>query len=151
MGDYGGVDLNGYFPPDQIDIHDFCDLYEGHYPVIASCLGLDVAIAPLAHTEFNRCKSPLKFAEYTFLGYPSILENIETYSPYVKDGEDALLASDPDQWGFALNQLYNNPGLRAKLHWNAQQLCKSLFDVNTVCYEWLNAFKSVFEEQGVSK
>jgi glycosyltransferase involved in cell wall biosynthesis len=145
MGDWSSVNLEDFFNPAQLETHGFCDLYEGHYPVIASCLGLDVAIAPLAHTEFNRCKSPLKFAEYTFLGFPTILENIETYNIYVQPGEDALLASDPDQWVWALNTLYENKDLRAKLKWNALQLCQSLFDVEKVCWEWLEAYKSVLE------
>ena len=149
MGDYGGVDLDGYFPKDQIETHPFCDLYTDHYPTVAACLGLDVAIAPLAHTEFNRCKSPLKFAEYTYLGYPCILENIETYSPYVTDGEHALLAGNPTEWKMALNQLYHDKGLRAKLRFNALQICDLFFDNSRVCLDWLNAYKMILNRETI--
>ena len=147
MGDYGGVDLEGYFPKDQIETHAFADLYADHYPTIAGCLGLDVAIAPLAHTEFNRCKSPLKFAEYTYLGYPSILENIDTYAPYVTDGEHALLASNPTEWKMCLNKLYHDKDLRAKLRFNSRQICDVFFDINKVAHDWYMAYKFVLNRE----
>ncbi len=147
MGDYGGVDLDGYFPPDQIETHGWSSLYDQHYPVVAACLGLDVAIAPLAHTEFNRCKSPLKFAEYTYLGFPTILENIETYSPYVIDGDSALLASNPDEWAKALNAVYSSKDLRAKLHYNALQVCDMFFDNSKVSMDHYNVFKMILNKE----
>lgn len=151
MGDWGGVDLDGYFPKGQVETYPFCELYTDHYPTVASCLGLDVAIAPLAHNEFNRCKSPLKFAEYTYLGYPTILENIETYAPYVTDGEHALLAGNPTEWKMALNQLYHDKELRAKLRFNALEICDLFFDVKKVAHEWLNAFKWVLNKEVILK
>lgn len=151
MGDWGGVDVEGYFPKNQIETHGFAELYEDHYPTIAGCLGLDIAIAPLAHTEFNRCKSPLKFAEYTYLGYPTILENLETYSPYVTDGEHTLLAGSPAEWTIALNRIYHDKNLRAKLHFNALQICDVFFDVKKVAHEWLNTFKWILNKEVIIK
>lgn len=149
MGDYGGVNLEGYFPKDQIETHSFADLYADHYSVLAGCLGLDVAIAPLAHTEFNRCKSPLKFAEYTYLGYPTILEDIETYSPYVVAGESALLAATPQEWMTCLNTLYKDKGLRSKLHFNALQVCDTFFDIKKVAMDHYNVFKWILNRETV--
>jgi glycosyltransferase involved in cell wall biosynthesis len=147
MGDYGGVDLTGYFPEAQIETHGFADLYADHYPAIAACLGLDVAIAPLAHTEFNRCKSPLKFAEYTYLGYPTILENIETYAPYVIDGDSALLAGSPSEWTMALNRVYHDKSLRSKLHFNALAVCDMFFDNSKTCMAWFNTMKWLLNKE----
>lgn len=149
MGDYGGIDLDGYFPKKQVETVPFLDLYEGHYPVIASCLGLDVAIAPLAHTEFNRCKSPLKFAEYTAWGYPTILEDIETYNVYMVKGEHALFAGNPEEWSLALEQMYSNKDLRAKIKFNAPVILDALFDIRKVALEWENAFRSVMRIQKI--
>ncbi len=151
MGDYGGVDLDGYFPSAQVETHGWCDLYADHYPAVAACLGLDVAIAPLAHTEFNRCKSPLKFAEYTYLGYPTILENIETYSPYVVDNESALLASNPKEWMQCLERCYKDKSLLAKLHFNALQVCDMFFDNSKVCMAWYNNFKWLLNREVLVK
>ena len=151
MGDWGGVDVEGYFPKDQLETHSFCDLYEDQYSAVAGCLGLDVAIAPLAHTEFNRCKSPLKFAEYTYLGYPTILEKLETYSPYVTDGEHALLAGSPVEWKIALNQVYHDKGLRAKLRFNALQICDLFFDIKKVAMDWRNCYKYVLNREVIVK
>lgn len=147
LGDYGGVNLDGYFPADQIETHVFSDLYADHYSVVGACLGLDVAIAPLAHTEFNRCKSPLKFAEYTYLGYPTILENIETYNAYVADGEHALLAGSPHEWTMCLNKLYHDKDLRAKLRFNALQICNTFFDNKNVCMDWYSAYSWILNRE----
>lgn len=147
MGDYGGVCLDDYFPKEQIETYGWCDLYADHYPTIASCMGLDVAIAPLAHNEFNRCKSPLKFAEYTYLGYPTILENIETYSPYVCDGESALLAGSESEWISALEKMYSDKNLRSKLHFNALEVCDLFFDNAKVCHQWYAAFKWILDRE----
>ena len=149
MGDYGGVDLDGYFPPEQVETHGWCSLYDQHYPVIAGCMGLDVAIAPLAHTTFNECKSPLKFAEYTYLGYPTILENIATYAPYVVDGESALLASNPKEWLHCLNKCYSDRSLRSKLHFNALQICDTFFDNSKVAMDWYNCYKWVLQKDEI--
>lgn len=147
MGDCSNVDLEGFFPKDQIEWYRFADLYDNHYPAIASCLGLDVGIAPLEHTEFNRCKSPLKFAEYTYFGYPTILENIETYNPYVVDGEHCLLASTPLEWTMQLNRMYEDKDLRAKLRFNALQICDTFFDIKKVAMDYYNLYKFVLNRE----
>ena len=49
------------------------------YPSALSALGLDLAIAPLAAHEFNRCKSHLKVLEYGILGLPVIACDLEPY------------------------------------------------------------------------
>ncbi len=49
------------------------------YPKTLASLGFDVAIAPLALHDFNRCKSNLKILEYGALGIPVICTDIEPY------------------------------------------------------------------------
>lgn len=126
---------------DQIEWHPFSDLWEGHYPLRMAMLGLDVAIAPLADLEFNRCKSPLKFAEYTAFGYPVIAQNMTPYKEHIIHGQTGLLAGSKEAWLQCLEQLYKDKDLRRKLRFNALLSVKDMFDLEQVRNEWLDLFK----------
>lgn len=128
---------------DQIEWYPFSDLWEGHYPMRMGMLGLDCAIAPLADLEFNRCKSPLKFAEYTAFGWPTIAQKMEPYSSHIIGGETGLLADTPESWINALEAMYSNPSLRSKLLFNAKFTVKSLFDLEQVAHEWARTYSNL--------
>ena len=62
--------------------------------------GLDISIAPLAHNEFNECKSELKILESGMKGCAFIGEDLVTYSRFNKGAMygGAELASTPNEW-----------------------------------------------------
>lgn len=45
---------------------------------------IDLLCAPLIDSEFNRCKSNIKFLEFSALGIPMCGQNISTYNRYTK-------------------------------------------------------------------
>ncbi len=139
LGD-AGLDLKSGLPPAQIEWHPFSDLWEGHYPLRMALLGLDCAIAPLADTEFNRCKSPLKWEEYTAFGWPTIAQKMEPYISHIISGETGLLAGTTEEWINALEALYSNEGLRSKLVFNARFVIRDVFDVEKVAREWAKVY-----------
>jgi len=49
------------------------------FPEKLASLGLDLAVAPLAHNKFNEARSNLKLLEYGILGIPVICSDIEPY------------------------------------------------------------------------
>lgn len=49
------------------------------YPAYLASLSLDIAVAPLAETAFNRGKSNLRLLDYGILGIPVICTDIEPY------------------------------------------------------------------------
>lgn len=148
IGDVG-FDLKTKLPASQIEWHPFSDLWEGHYPLRMSILGLDCAIAPLADTEFNKCKSPLKFEEYTAFGWPTIAQKQEPYSSHIVSGETGLLAGSTDEWLSALHSMYSNSGLRAKLLFNARFAVKETFDLDKVAQEWATIYTNLVSPSGV--
>jgi O-antigen biosynthesis protein len=76
----------------------------------------DVAVAPLAETPFNRCKSNLKFLEYAACGLAVVASRVTPYAETIRDGEDGLLvANDDDSWFRAVESLALSPELRRKL------------------------------------
>jgi glycosyltransferase involved in cell wall biosynthesis len=128
---------------EQIEWYPFSDLWEGHYALRMPLLGLDVAIAPLADNEFNRCKSPLKWEEYTAFGWPVIAQNMTPYKEHIENGKTGLLASDTASWINALEQLYSKPDLRKQLRFNALMEVRETFELNKVAREYSEIYKNL--------
>lgn len=143
--------IDNVLPKGQVDWHPFSDLWEYHYPLRMAMLGLDVAIAPLADSEFNRCKSPLKYAEYTAFGWPVIAQDMTPYKEHIVHGQTGLLAGTHEEWLAALERLYADKGLRAKLHFNAMYTLKNLFDLQSVAREWQQAYLDCINSNGAVK
>jgi glycosyltransferase involved in cell wall biosynthesis len=150
IGD-ASMDIKQCLPKGQVEWYPFSDLWEGHYQLRMSMLGLDVAIAPLADTEFNKCKSPLKYAEYTAFGWPVVAQNMTPYKEHIISGETGMLAGSPDEWVTALNTLYEKPDLRRKLHFNAMFTLREMFDLKKVAQDWAAVYKNVIYDGAVTK
>ncbi|BCU05741.1 hypothetical protein Atep_04180 [Allochromatium tepidum] len=75
------------------------------YPSVLAGLGLDIAIAPLALHDFNRCKSPLKLLEYGALGIPVVCTDIEPY----REAPVERLPNHPHLWIEALRARLADP------------------------------------------
>lgn len=148
MGDTH-MDIKASLPEGQVEWYPFSNLWEGHYALRMPMLGLDCAIAPLANLEFNKCKSPLKYAEYTAFGWPTIAQNMEPYYSHIINGETGLLASDTEAWVRCLDTLYRDKAFRSKLHYNALFTCKQLFDIKKVAREWYTVFKNLVGQEVV--
>ncbi len=66
------------------------------YPQKLASLNLDLAIAPLAHSAFNECKSHLKLMEYGILGYPVVATD---FGPYARAHFPVTLVENrPKEW-----------------------------------------------------
>lgn len=77
---------------------------------------MDVAIAPLTSSPFNRSKSPLKYLDYAALGLPAVFSDVAPYTDAVRAGETGLLVPNtPEAWALALTSLLRDRTLRARL------------------------------------
>jgi GT2 family glycosyltransferase/glycosyltransferase involved in cell wall biosynthesis len=60
-------------------------------------------VAPLVDNQFNRCKSALKYLEYSALGLPSVCSAGAVYSTAIRHEETGILTSnEPECWREAL-------------------------------------------------
>lgn len=73
---------------------------------------LDVGLAPLTDSLFNRCKSYLKLAEYGAFGVPAVASPIAPYSEAEEAGAPIRMAADSEQWRAALESLISDPQAR---------------------------------------
>ena len=84
-------------------------------------LEFDIAIAPLADNSFNRCKSNLKFLEYSVNGATGVYSRIAPYESVIEDGINGFLAGDADEWSKALSKLIEDTTLRREMVEAAQK------------------------------
>lgn len=90
------------------------DMHE-HYSRVAQ---LDIGLAPLRPSVFNRSKSEIKFLEYAAAGIPTIASDVGPYSRAFLDtlGQaGVLMARDGASWGRTLAWLTNDPDRRREL------------------------------------
>jgi glycosyltransferase involved in cell wall biosynthesis len=91
----------GGYRPDWLKRHPRIDFQSvrwhlSRYPQELANLKLDLAVAPLRDTYFNRCKSNLKWLEWASLGVPLVASDVE---PYKKTkGSIHLLPNDSYAW-----------------------------------------------------
>lgn len=75
---------------------------------------LDVGIAPLLPTSYNRCRSDVKLLEYASNGVVGIYSDLDPYQESVPESGAGLLAHSPEEFGERLTQLYEDRELLAK-------------------------------------
>lgn len=66
---------------------------------------IDVSIAPLETTLFNRCKSDLKVTEAAWTRTAIIASNTTPYKEVIKNGETGILCSTPQEWREAIESM----------------------------------------------
>ncbi|MBX2824271.1 MAG: glycosyltransferase [Gammaproteobacteria bacterium] len=97
----GNLDFDqSRFNPEQLELHPWVD-YNWLPALTAQSL---VSIAPLCATEFNACKSHIKFIESAAFGTPVISSpnpDIEKHLPCT----GLAIAQEPDTWVETLNQM----------------------------------------------
>lgn len=93
-----------------------------HLPkVYYQTLSWQVGLAPLAPSQFNRCKSPLKALEYAARGIVTVASNVEPYRRFIRHGETGFLVDRDHEWGEYLELLAADPDLRARMAVAARQ------------------------------
>jgi len=83
-----------------------------HYRNVAR---LDVAIAPLVETAFNRAKSSVKFLEYSALGIPCVASRVRPYEDVVTHGVNGFLARHTADFRRYLRLLVTDARARAEI------------------------------------
>lgn len=83
-------------------VHEY---YEGvtieGYPARLASLNLDLALAPLVDSDFNRARSSLRILEYGVLGYPVIASDMPSYR---MGFPVSLVPDNPDDWVSAIRE-----------------------------------------------
>jgi O-antigen biosynthesis protein len=84
------------------------------WPTKLHSLRLDIGLAPLKDTEFNRCKSRIKFYEYGICQVPGVFSPT-AYMERAFDGNFGMIANSEDEWYKQLRNLILCKALREDL------------------------------------
>lgn len=125
-----------------VEIHPW-EAFEAHsYRMM--CLGLDIAIIPLADMEFNYYKSPIKLAEMSAMGIPSVVAGVPPYHDVYTDGLTALGYDNKDElFEDKLELMLVNLKTRDGIGSNAYQWVKDNYDASKNAQLWVDAFRSI--------
>ena len=103
----------------------------------------DIGIIPLVNTEFNKCKSELKYIEFTALGVPVVASDVEVYRNTIEEGVTGFLANDENEWVAKLSKLIDDPKLRNGILNNARDDILKNYDLRDRAKQWDGIFKSL--------
>lgn len=112
------------------------------WPTRLAGLRLDVGIAPLADTEFNRNKSNIKWMEYGINKVPGVFSKI-VYWRKNFDGKTGLIAETPEQWYQCLKNLIINKDLRHDLGEKAYLKVRTRYDLKENINEWIECYSKL--------
>lgn len=141
-GKYDGT-LKG-IDPARIEHHNFVDI--NAYPYKSAILDLDFAIIPLVDSEFNRCKSPIKWLEMAALGVPSVASYVPPYSgmnDLVADNGIFIEGNDLQAWFDGMEDMVRDGPLKKQIGHAARKTVEQFFDANKTWNIWLKAFEEV--------
>jgi len=77
--------------------------------------GIDIGIYPLTQDKWVLGKSGLKALQYMALGLPTVATNVGTNPSIITHMKNGWLVKTDNEWIDALENLINNPDLRAKM------------------------------------
>jgi len=113
-----GIELNV-----RSEYHHWVSLQE--YPEKMAELDLDIAIAPLIDSSYNRCKSNIRILEYSALKYPVVASPTEN-----QRGLPCLYAKNNFDWYEQLERLILDKRLREEIGQKQYDFVKENYDVS---------------------
>jgi glycosyltransferase involved in cell wall biosynthesis len=109
--------------------------------------GIDIAIAPLIDTKFNRSKSNIKWLESSMLEIPMVLSDIPPYSECVKNYKTGYLASNKSQWVKYLGWLVESKEKREEIGKAAKKEVLKHWTIDKQLPKYEKLFKTLSKEE----
>lgn len=107
----------------------------------------DLAIAPLEDNTFTRCKSDIKFLDYSILAIPGIYSRVHPYENTVRHMETGYLAANDNQeWLEALERLLADDSMRQEMGRKAQEYVLSNRTLQHCAHKWRDAILSLADQ-----
>lgn len=111
-------------------------------PLIQKIEG-DIAIAPLLDNTFNRCKSSIKYFEYSALGMPGVYSDIDPYSNVINESVTGLLAGNQHEWFEKLCHLIDSTETRKQMTTAAQKDLRDHYLLSKNAHQWQEAYHQI--------
>jgi len=108
-------------------------------------LMMDIGIAPLRKTNFNLCKSDIKWGEISIAGGATIASPT-VYDRTITHGVDGLIAHDSEEWVKYISLLIEDSVLRHKLWKRAYNYWTNKRNLEMNIQEWENAYTTILNK-----
>ncbi len=119
--------------------HDFVPATD--YPRFLSDLRIDIGLAPLYDTEFNRARSDIKYLEYSATGAATIASTVVPYQDSMRPDRGVLVAENkPEAWNVAIAALVDNAEHRQQLADNAYSWVRAERSIEATAHKWFDVF-----------
>lgn len=114
-------------------------------------LRLDIGLAPLRDTEFNKCKSNIKFYEYSLAKIPGIYSDVvykldgsgEHRDQTIFDGNWGTICTTQEEWYQAIKNYITHPELRDDIANRAYTYVSQSCMLDDHASEWAKAYKNL--------
>ncbi len=119
--------------------HAFVDAPQ--YPQFMSDLRIDIGLAPLHDTAFNRAKSDVKYLEYSATGAATIASPVAPYRASIHEDRGLLVsANTPEAWTATIFRLVQEPDLRQRLATSAYEWVRNERSIEATADMWFAIF-----------
>jgi len=106
--------------------------------------GMDIGLAPLVPSEFNVCKSNIKWLEYAACGVAGVFQDLAPYTTCVAPSATGLFAgTSAVQWRDQIEYLLENPRERLKIAALARQEVLGRYALSTGKARFLEFYEKV--------
>jgi glycosyltransferase involved in cell wall biosynthesis len=114
------------------------------WPSKLNSLRLDIGLAPLRNTYFNRCKSNIKWIEYAACHIPGVFSpTVYSMANETFDGVYGQIAEDNDQWYQCIKNYIDCPELRDDIADRARSCITTTYTLKTNHNLWLETYNSL--------
>ena len=124
------------------------------YARCLSDLHVDIGLAPLLDTPFNRAKSDIKYLEYSVVGAATIASPVAPYLASLRPDRGVLASANTvESWTSAIMQLVEQPQLRQSLAGRAYEWVRRERSIEATAMAWhtvFNAYVGREKAQGLS-
>jgi len=135
-----GLEAGGAVEWIEMDVRNYAEF--ARYFHQQSC---SIFLAPLRDHLFNRCKSAIKFLEYSVLGIPGVYSRIRPYQEVIEDGKNGFLAANSEEWEASLIQLIEDARLRREMGRKAEETVRAGWMLSQHDQEWGQVYRRAKE------
>lgn len=115
------------------------------FPQWYADMNIDIAIAPLLDTQFNRCKSNIKWLEASMLGIPSVCSET-VYGKDIEHGKTGYIAKTKGQFVKYLSWLIESEEKRKEIGANAKAEVLKNWTIDRQLPKYIELFNKMNEK-----
>ena len=157
LADDKDIDINiiGIGPPGKflrgtglaIQAHE--NMSHSDFKDFLATLDNTIGIIPLDDSRFSRCKSPIKFLDFSLAGIPTVCSDVPPYNDTISHGENGILCANLEEdWYQAVRELVLSASQRTKLAEAARRFTESEYPMKRAADCWNRVLTSTQAGQG---